>query len=190
VHLISSGLLDEVAPSVRLTIFGGAEAHLVASKIAAAGVPVVLSPPRAVARAAFDQDRAVSGEESSAEKLNAAGVLVGMAGAAGPPTNLRWEAGLAMCAGMPRDAAMRSVTTNVAQAFGLPDSVGRIAVGQRAHFAVYSSDPLATDSEVMLVAIGATLSCAPPATPWDIPWAPTSQQARPSGVDWTHLVGR
>lgn len=182
-------LLEEVAPTVRLTIFGGAEAHLVAGKLASARVPVVLSPPRAVPRAAFDQDRAVGGEESAAEKLNAAGVFVGLAGAAGPPTNLRFEAGLAICAGMPRDAAMRSVTTNVAQAFGLPETVGRIAVGQRAHFAVYSSDPLATDSEVMLVAIGQTLSCRPPATPWDIPWAPTTPYARPAGVDWTHLVG-
>ena len=179
-------LRDEVAPTVRLTVFGGAEAHLVAGKLAAADVPVVLAPPRAVPRSEFDHDRAVGGEESAAQKLHAAGVFVGMAGAAGPPTNLRWEAGLAVSAGVPRGAAMEMVTTNVAQAFGLQGNVGRIAVGQRAHFAVYSSDPLAIDSEVMLVGVGKTLSCRPPATPWDLPWAPDTHP-RPAGFDWTHL---
>jgi hypothetical protein len=52
-------LKSELAPRLRLTIFGGAEAHLLATQLAAAAVPVILSPPRAVPRQRFDQDRAV-----------------------------------------------------------------------------------------------------------------------------------
>ena len=37
------GLVTEVVPMARLTIFGGAEAHLLATEIAVANVPVVLA---------------------------------------------------------------------------------------------------------------------------------------------------
>jgi hypothetical protein len=135
-------LVAEVVPSARLTIFGGAEAHLIVSEIAAAPnvEAVVLSPPRPVPEASFDQDRApdpLKGEQHAAVTLSQAGIKVGLAGSAGPATNLRWEAGLAMDAGVPRSVAMQMATRNLAEAMGLPEGIGTIRVGQRAHFALY-----------------------------------------------------
>lgn len=181
-------LVAEVVPRARLTIFGGAEAHLIVPEIAAASnvEAVVLSPPRPVPEARFDQDRApdpLENEQHAAVTLSQAGIKVGLAGAAGPSTNLRWEAGLAMDAGVPRTAAMQMATRNLAEAMGLPEGIGTISVGQRAHFALYTSDPLAIDSEIALVASGGMLSCYPPATPWDLPWKPTGPTGLPEGVD-------
>ncbi len=181
-------LVAEVVPRARVTIFGGAEAHLIVPEIAAAPnvEAVVLSPPRPVPEARFDQDRApdpLEGEQHAAVTLSQAGIKVGLAGAAGPATNLRWEAGLAMDAGVPRSDAMQMATRNLAEAMGLPEGIGTISVGQRAHFALYTSDPLAIDSEIALVASGGMLSCYPPATPWDLPWKPTGPTGFPEGAD-------
>jgi imidazolonepropionase-like amidohydrolase len=181
-------LVAEVAPNARLTIFGGAEAHLIVPEIVAATniQAVVLSPPRPVPEARFDQDRApdpLKGDQHAAVTLSQAGIKVGLAGAAGPATNLRWEAGLAMDAGVPRYLAMQMATRNLAEAMGLSEGIGTISVGQRAHFALYTADPLAIDSEIALVASGGLLSCYPPATPWDLAWKPTGPTGIPEGAD-------
>ena len=145
----------------------------------------------------FDQARAVylgAGETHTAKVLHNAGVVVGLAGSAGPPTNLRWEAGLVHAAGVPRLDAMRMATSDLVAALGGTAGLGgsggaqpgTIAVGEHAHFTLYSGDPLATDSEVMLMAVGRKLSCRPPATPWDLPWQPgDASRETPSGVDFT-----
>ena len=137
------------------------------------------------------------GETHAAKVLHDAGVLVGLAGSAGPPTNLRWEAGLVHAAGVPRVEAMKMATVNLAsalgefhdlQGLGSGTQPGMIAVDGRAHLTLYSADPLATDSEVMLMAVGTKLSCRPPPTPWDLPWEPLSAggttQDKPSGVNF------
>eukprot|EP01052_Picozoa_sp_SAG31_P038271 SAG31_NODE_5081_length_2754_cov_2.253484_1_plen_475_part_00 len=181
-------LVAEVTPDARLTIFGAAEAHLIIPELVANSniQAVVLSPPRPVPEIRFDQDRApdpLKGEQHAAVVLSQAGIKVGLAGAAGPATNLRWEAGLAMDAGVPRYEAMQMATRNLAEAMGLPNGIGIISEGQRAHFALYTADPLAIDSEVALVASGGMLSCHPPATPWDLPWKPTGPTGTPEGAD-------
>ena len=88
-----------------------------------------------------------------------------------------------MDAGVPRYLAMQMATRNLAEAMGLSEGIGTISVGQRAHFALYTADPLAIDSEVALVASGGLLSCYPPATPWDLPWKPTGPTGIPEGAD-------
>lgn len=189
-HLLR--LRAEIAPAAKLTVYGGAEAHLLASELAAAGVAVILAPPRARPRQRFDTYRAVdlaAGEVHAALQLARAGVTVGLAGSSGPTTNLRWEAGLVRATGASKLEAMKMATRNLATALHLPSQlhVGTIAVGARAAFALYSGDPLSTDSEVLLTVGGRSLSCSPPATPWDLPWKPggAAGTVAPKGADLT-----
>ena len=46
-----------------------------------------------------------------------------------------------MDAGVPRHEAMQMATRNLGEAMGLPDGIGTIREGQRAHFALYTADP-------------------------------------------------
>ena len=53
-----------------------------------------------------------------------------------------------MDAGVPRYLAMQMATRNLAEAMGLSEGIGTISVGQRAHFALYTADPLAIALDV------------------------------------------
>ena len=186
-------LKQDEHPALRLTIFGGAEAHLVAEQLVAAAVPVVLSPPRPIQEMSFDAARApfsaplganVPGQSSLLRTLYDAGVSVSMTGAGGTTSNLRWEAGLGVEQGIPRAAAIEMVTSGLAAALGVPDGVGRLSVGAPAAFTLYTADPLSLESRPELVALGSRLLCAPPATPWDLPWKPGGPKPFPPGVDF------
>ena len=76
--------------------------------------------------------------------------------AAGPPTpghpdSLRLSAALAMRHGLPRDAALATLTRTPATQCGVQDSAGSLRQGCAADFAVYSGDPLDLTSRLTAV---------------------------------------
>jgi len=135
-----------------LILDGAAEAYLVADEIAAANVPVILHPTMTrpsgtSANAAF----------TTAATLHEAGVPVAIQSGWEPyvPKTrvVLYEAAIAMANGLPRQAALASVTRAPAQILGL-DGVGTLAPGQDADLALFDGDPFEYTTHVCTVLSG------------------------------------
>ena len=129
------------ARNVRIALVGASEGWKVADEIAAAGVPVFVDT-LANLPADFDQ---IGATLENAARMDQAGVEVGFA-MSGDGSHyarkLRQLAGNAVSYGMPWEAALAGLTRVPAQAFGVGNEVGGIAVGRRADLALWSGDPL------------------------------------------------
>jgi imidazolonepropionase-like amidohydrolase len=130
---------------LRLAIVGAANAWKMADRLAAAGVPVLIS-----ATENPDSMETQGARYTTAARLNAAGVQLAIIpeDSAHNVRNLPYEAGIAVTYGLPHDAALRAITTAPAQIFGLGDRVGQIAAGQLANLVVVEGDPLQPTSHV------------------------------------------
>ena len=79
----------------------------------------------------------------AAARLHEAGVKFAIAGDSG--TNARnqpFEAGSAAAFGLPKDAALKSVTQWPAEILGVGDELGTLSAGKRATLIVTNGDPL------------------------------------------------
>jgi imidazolonepropionase-like amidohydrolase len=132
------------AERVRLVISGGAEAWKVARELAAARVPVILSPS---AQDPFNLD-AVGARSDAAALLDRAGVplIFSEDTVSVSPRRVRQEAGIAVAYGLPRDRALRAITLAPAEAFGKAAELGSVAPGKRANLVLWSGDPLELSS--------------------------------------------
>jgi imidazolonepropionase-like amidohydrolase len=129
--------------SLDLVLVGAADAVLIASEISKAKVPVVMAALDNLP-GSFDSLHA---SLENAATLTQAGVIVALA--VDDTHNLyqlRFHAGNAIANGLSRDAALASVTANVAEAFNL-DS-GKIAVGKTADLVLWSADPFELSTQV------------------------------------------
>jgi imidazolonepropionase-like amidohydrolase len=129
---------------VRVVLHGAAEGWLVASEIAAAGVPVVVDPAGGLP-ASFDALRA---RPDNAARLVEAGVKVLFSLSADGDAHrtgvLGQAAGIAVAYGVPWPEALRAITSRPAEVFGLGG--GRVAEGERADLVLWSGDPLELSS--------------------------------------------
>ncbi|HUH89820.1 MAG TPA: amidohydrolase family protein, partial [Lysobacter sp.] len=125
---------------VKIAIAGGAEAWKVAPQLAAAKVPVFVNPLDNLP-SGFDQ---IGATMENAGRLAAAGVAVGFSqgGDSHNARKIRQAAGNAVANGLPWDAGLAGLTSVPAQAFGVADTLGSIAVGKRADLVLWSGDPL------------------------------------------------
>lgn len=141
--------------SVRLVLISAVEGWRVAAEIAAANVPVILSPARNLPNS-FD---GLAATLENAAKLHAAGVTIAIgseAGGFGGTHNARLItqlAGIAVAYGLPWDAALRALTVNGATIWGLDNSVGTIEAGKDADIVVWNGDPLELTSQPQHVII-------------------------------------
>jgi len=125
---------------VRVIVQGGAEAWQVAPALAAAKVPVLVSGHDNIP-SSFD---ALGARQENAALLQRAGVAVVITAGAIESFNVRnvkQHAGNAVAYGLPWAEALKAVTLAPAEAFGVADSVGSLAVGQVANVVVWSGDP-------------------------------------------------
>jgi len=124
-----------------LVLAGVEEGWRVADEIAAADVPVMVHPlqnlPSSFSRLGTRFDNATL--------LAAAGVRLILTTAARHGAHdvrkLRQEAGNAIAWGLPRDAALRAVTSEPARVFGMGRDYGQLARGQVANVVVWNGDP-------------------------------------------------
>jgi imidazolonepropionase-like amidohydrolase len=125
--------------SVRVIISGGAEAWMVAPKLAAAGVPVVVGSLNSIPLS-FAM---LGARQENAGLLRQAGVPVVINGGADAfnARNVRFEAGVAVAFGMSWDDALRAVTITPAEMFGVGDRIGTLQQGRDANVVVWSGDP-------------------------------------------------
>ncbi|KAF1706490.1 amidohydrolase [Pseudoxanthomonas sangjuensis] len=126
---------------VRIAVSGGAEAWELAPELAQAQVPVFVD---ALADLPADFDR-IGATLENAARLRAAGVEVGFSQTGDASHNarkVRQLAGNAVANGLPWEDGLAGLTRVPAQAFGVADQVGAIAVGRTADLVLWSGDPL------------------------------------------------
>lgn len=126
---------------VRIAIMGGAEAWMVAPQLAAAKVPVFVDPLADLPED-FDQ---LGASLDNAARLRAAGVDVGFIQSKDPSHNarkIRQSAGNAVANGLAWEDGLAGLTRVPAEAFGVGDRLGTIAVGKRADLVLWTGDPL------------------------------------------------
>lgn len=125
--------------SLRIVISGGAEAWMVASKLAAARVPVIVGAmnniPLSFAMLGARQENAALLQQAGAR------VLINGGSDGFNARNVRFEAGVAVAFGMPWDDALRAVTLSPAETFGVADRIGSLQAGREANIVVWSGDP-------------------------------------------------
>lgn len=142
--------------SLKLIITGGAEAWMVAGKLAAAKVPVLVGAMNNIPTS-FN---ALGSRQENAGQLRAAGVSVALIGNAGGGDeeafnvrNIRQEAGNAVAYGLPWAEALRAVTLAPSEMFGAADRIGSLQPGREANVVIWSGDPfeLSTTAEHVFV---------------------------------------
>jgi len=132
-------LVDEYG--LRAIINGGAEAWMLADRLAAADIPVVLAP-QDILPGNFDR---INARRESAAILNSAGVTITFADGRSHTHNARnitQSAGNAVAYGLPWDDALRAITLTPAEIFGVASSVGSIEPGKAADIVIWPGDPL------------------------------------------------
>jgi len=137
--------------NVKLIIDGGAEAWMMADKLAAARIPVLTGAMNNI-----PSGFATLGQrQENAALLRKAGVQVALIGNAGGGDeeafnvrNLKQEAGNAVAYGMSWDDALRAVTLAPAELFGVADHVGSLQAGREGNVVVWSGDPFEFTSHV------------------------------------------
>ncbi|HNP36697.1 MAG TPA: amidohydrolase family protein [Woeseiaceae bacterium] len=125
---------------LRLIVNSGVEAWLVADELAAANVPVIVAP-EANLPSNFDR---VNARSDLAAILSKAGVKVAFADGSGMTENARnitQSAGNATVGGMSWDAALRAITLDPAEIYGVADRVGSIEPGKEADVVIWPGDP-------------------------------------------------
>lgn len=131
-------LADEF--KIRTIVHGGVESWMVAKRLAAARVPVILAPENNLP-ANFDR---INARSDLAAELYAAGVKIAFADGSGSTHNARnitQSAGNATVGGLPWDAALRAITLNPAEIYGVADRLGSIEVGKQGDIVVWPGDP-------------------------------------------------
>ena len=130
--------------NLRIIIGGGAEAWMLADRLAAARVPVLTGAMNNIPGgfAALGQ------RQENAALLRRAGVAVALIGNAGGGDeeafnvrNLKQEAGNAVAYGMTWDDALRAVTMTPAEVFGVASRLGSLQPGRDANVVIWSGDP-------------------------------------------------
>jgi imidazolonepropionase-like amidohydrolase len=139
---------DDIATAMRiaaefgydLVIDHGTEAHLLADKIAAAGIPVVIGPLFTSRSKVELRNRSLA----NPGRLAAAGVTIAIT-TDHPVVPLHFlihQVTLAVKEGLDRQIALRSVTINPARIIGVADRLGSLTPGKDADIVLWSGDPL------------------------------------------------
>ncbi|MFN2399454.1 MAG: amidohydrolase family protein [Gemmatimonadaceae bacterium] len=137
---VALGLAKEYR--LKLIIAGGAEAWMVAEKLAAAKVPVLTGALNNIP-GSFSS---LGQRQENAAILRRAGVEVVLIGNGNDPEafnvrNIKQDAGNAVAYGLSWDEALRAVTLAPAQVFGVDAEVGALKPGMAANVVVWSGDP-------------------------------------------------
>jgi len=138
-------------PALDLVIVGADEAWLVANELAASGISVIIDPFSNLP-ASFSQ---LAATQRNAERLIEAGVITAFTHLGNSSHQARLVvqvAGNAVANGVNRDQALKAITTNPADIFGLTD-YGRIEAGAVADLVVWDGDPLEVMSAPSLILI-------------------------------------
>jgi imidazolonepropionase-like amidohydrolase len=131
-------LLDRFS-NLKLVLYGAEEGWMVANKLAAKNVPVIIDPQVNLPQT-FDS---LASTYYNASRLVNSGVKVAfVANGAGGARLLPQSAGIAVTHGMQWSDAMAAMTINPAEIFGIASRYGSLERGKEADVVVWDGDPL------------------------------------------------
>ncbi|MCL4814972.1 MAG: amidohydrolase family protein, partial [Vicinamibacteraceae bacterium] len=137
---------------IRIVLDGAAEAYLVADRIKAAGVPVIVHPT--MMRAGGDAENMTM---EAAALLRKQGIPVALqSGFEGyvPKTRVvLFEAAAAAAYGLTFEQALAAITIDAARLLGVDDRVGSLAAGKDGDLVLFDGDPFEYTSHVTGVVI-------------------------------------
>lgn len=137
--------------NVKAILTGVAEGWRVADKIAAANLSVITGPMLSIPTRQSDRFDAAYANPS---KMAKAGVKVVIrTNDAENVRNLPFNAGFAAAYGMGKEEALKAVTINAAEVFGVADRMGSIEEGKDATLLVATGDPFETKTQIRHVFI-------------------------------------
>jgi len=137
--------------SLNLIIADAGDAVVVKEQLAKADIPVIISAMDNLP-GSFDS---LNASLENAGILEKAGVTVGLTISGDSSHNLyqlRFDAGNAVSNGMSKSGAIKAVSANIANMFGI--NAGEIAVGKAADLSLWSADPFELSSNVQTLWIG------------------------------------
>lgn len=142
---------------VRLVLDSAAEAYLLADRIKAAGVPVIVHP--SMRRAGMGETENISFE--TAATLREAGIPIALqSGYEGyvPKTRVAlFEAAIAAANGLSFEQALAAITIDAARIIGVEDRVGSLQPGRDGDVAIFDGDPFEYTSHCTAVVIDGVL---------------------------------
>ncbi|MBC7791823.1 MAG: amidohydrolase family protein [Anaerolineae bacterium] len=135
--------------NLKLIVGNGAEAWMVADRLAAAKVPVMAGAMNNIPTSFSTLGQ----RQDNPALLRRAGVEVILVGTGSSPDafnvrNIKQEAGNAVAYGMVWDDALRAITLAPAELFGVADRVGSLRAGRDANVVVWSGDPFELSTRV------------------------------------------
>jgi len=141
---------------LKMILAGGGEAYKVKDLLRSKDVPVILRPMLALPE---DEDDPYDRELSQPAELAAAGVKFAIASFDNSfARRLGQNAANAVAHGLPYDQALRAVTINPAQIFGLGSQIGTLEQGKIANVIVTNGDPLELTTDVKYLFIRGQLT--------------------------------
>ncbi|MEW6130842.1 MAG: amidohydrolase family protein [Acidobacteriota bacterium] len=125
---------------LKLIISGGVEANQVAELLKANNVPVIVGP---ILRFPSNEDDGYDAPFTNPGLLVKAGVKIAFQTAdSAYVRNLPYHAGMAAAFGLSKEDALKAVTINAAEIWGVADKIGSIETGKIANLIVTDGDPL------------------------------------------------
>jgi len=135
---------------IKIIFYGAKEGWRIADVLAREGIPVILDPMDNIP----DSFDAIAARMDNAALLYAAGVKILITSQSTHNSYLsRQGAGNAVAYGLPQDEALKALTINVADIFGLSKERGSIEVGKSADLVIWDGNPLEVSSFVTAVII-------------------------------------
>lgn len=140
---------------VKIILLDAAEAYKVTKEIKEHNVPVILGHILALP---LHEDDPYDRAATTPADLQKAGILFSLGTLDGTgdtlnSRNLPYEAAQAVAFGLPEEDAMKAITTNAAQIWGVGDLMGTIEEGKLADLLVTDGDPLEAPTQVKMMFI-------------------------------------
>lgn len=137
---------------LRLVLDQAAGAAAVASRLAEAGVPVVVGP--SVIGIGNGGPMELTGHSpATAGILHGAGVQIALSTFGSRGRSVSMEAIIAWAHGLPREAALAAVTADAAAILGVADRIGSLAPGLDADVVIWDSHPIGTYARTAVVLV-------------------------------------
>jgi imidazolonepropionase-like amidohydrolase len=141
---------------LKIVLAGGKEAFKVKDLLRSKDVPVILRPMLSLPD---EEDEPYDRELSQPAELAAAGVKIAIASFDNSfARRLGQNAANAVAYGLPYDQALRAVTINPAEIFGLGNQIGTLEQGKIANIIVTNGDPLELTTDVKYLFIKGQLT--------------------------------
>ena len=136
---------------IKVIFSGVAEGWRVADEIAKAGIPVITGPVQELPTRQSDR---YDTPYANAGKMAKAGVKVAIrTDEEENVRNLPFHAAFAAAYGLGKEEALKAITINPAEIFGIADQYGSVEAGKRANLIISTGDPLETKSQIIHVLI-------------------------------------